>query len=213
MYNFPCNKPFVQRLSSKAMDTENCRYTLLQTKKQLRLYFRKIVLANQLSLYGAVANMCEECESLHDRSGQLVKVMDNQLCSVRSRQKFLWRMMNPAYQNFLLQRYEERIERLWQQDKVNFVWMQVFWVLLKFGSISWRQTLENNFMQWRVVNTLFQRYGSSQPEEWFLQMSNPRVKKLYCICSRTMKMIIKGRSPYHETCFQNPHSCFWLVVW
>ena len=28
--------------------------------------FRKIVFANQLSLYGAVANMCEECESLHD---------------------------------------------------------------------------------------------------------------------------------------------------
>ena len=32
--------------------------------------FRIIVSANQLSLYGAVANMCEEYESLHDRSGQ-----------------------------------------------------------------------------------------------------------------------------------------------
>ena len=28
--------------------------------------FRIIVSANQLTLYGAVANMCEECESLHD---------------------------------------------------------------------------------------------------------------------------------------------------
>ena len=37
--------------------------------------FRRIVSANQLSLYGAVANMCEECESLHDRSGQPDKVM------------------------------------------------------------------------------------------------------------------------------------------
>ena len=37
--------------------------------------FRIIVSANQLSLYGAVAEMCEECESLHDRSGQLDKVM------------------------------------------------------------------------------------------------------------------------------------------
>ena len=35
--------------------------------------FRIIVSANQLSLYGAVANMGEECESLHDRSGQLDK--------------------------------------------------------------------------------------------------------------------------------------------
>ena len=32
--------------------------------------FRIIVFANQLSLYGAVANMCEGYESLHDRSGQ-----------------------------------------------------------------------------------------------------------------------------------------------
>ena len=31
--------------------------------------FRIIVFANQLSLYGAVENICEECESLHDRSG------------------------------------------------------------------------------------------------------------------------------------------------
>ena len=29
----------------------------------------------------------------------------------------------------------------------------------------------------------------------FLQMSNPCVKKLYCLCLRTMKLIIKGRSP------------------
>ena len=39
------------------------------TRQRLRL-FRIIVSANQLSLYGAVANMCEECESHHDRSGQ-----------------------------------------------------------------------------------------------------------------------------------------------
>ena len=37
--------------------------------------FRIIVSANQLSLYGAVANMCEEYESFHDRSGRLDMVM------------------------------------------------------------------------------------------------------------------------------------------
>ena len=37
--------------------------------------FRIIVSANQLSLYEAVAHMCEEYESHHDRSGQLDKVM------------------------------------------------------------------------------------------------------------------------------------------
>ena len=52
--------------------------------------FRIIVSANQLSLYGAVAEMCEEYESLHERTGRFV-VMGQSI--VRSRQKFLWIMM------------------------------------------------------------------------------------------------------------------------
>ena len=70
----------VQRLhcpgvNSEAKNMKNCRFTLQPTRKQLGLFFRIIVSANQLSLYGAVANMCEECESFHDRSGQPDKVM------------------------------------------------------------------------------------------------------------------------------------------
>ena len=41
--------------------------------------FRIIVSANQLSLYGAVAEMCEEYESLHGRSGQLDVVMEQSI--------------------------------------------------------------------------------------------------------------------------------------
>ena len=37
--------------------------------------FRIIVFANQLSLYGAVAEVCEEFETLNDRSGQFDVVM------------------------------------------------------------------------------------------------------------------------------------------
>ena len=44
-------------------------------QETIETIFRIIVSANQLSLYGAVANMCEECESLHDQSGQLDMVM------------------------------------------------------------------------------------------------------------------------------------------
>ena len=39
-------------------------------QETIEIVFRIIVFANQLSLYGAVANICEEYESLHDRSGQ-----------------------------------------------------------------------------------------------------------------------------------------------
>ena len=35
-------------------------------------FFRTITSVNQLSLYGAVAEMCEECESYNDRTGRPV---------------------------------------------------------------------------------------------------------------------------------------------
>ena len=42
------------------------------TQETIETVFRIIVSANQLSLYGAVAEMCEEYESLHDRTGRPV---------------------------------------------------------------------------------------------------------------------------------------------
>ena len=44
-------------------------------QETIETLFRIIISANQLSLYGAVANICEEYESLHDRSGQPDVVM------------------------------------------------------------------------------------------------------------------------------------------
>ena len=38
----------------------------------IKIVFRTIASVNQLSLYGAVAEMCEENETLHDRTGQPV---------------------------------------------------------------------------------------------------------------------------------------------
>ena len=38
----------------------------------IQTFFRIIVSVNQLSLYGAAAEMCEEYETLHDRTGQPV---------------------------------------------------------------------------------------------------------------------------------------------
>ena len=39
-------------------------------QETIETIFHIIVAANQFSPYGAVANMCEECEYLHNRSGQ-----------------------------------------------------------------------------------------------------------------------------------------------
>ena len=65
--------------------------------------FRITVSANQLSLYGAVANMCEEYESLHDRSGQHDKVMGQSVVLSEIKTEVPLENDDPAYQNFLLQ--------------------------------------------------------------------------------------------------------------
>ena len=54
---------------------ENCRFNFAAVQETFETIFRIIVSANQLSLYGAVAEMCEEYESLHDRSGRPDEVM------------------------------------------------------------------------------------------------------------------------------------------
>ena len=39
---------------------------------KIETFFRTIISVNQLSIYGAVAEMCEKCESCHVRTGTLV---------------------------------------------------------------------------------------------------------------------------------------------
>ena len=85
--------------------------------------FRIIVSANQLSLYGAVAEMCEEYESLHEITERPV-VMGQPSSSLvlnAIKTEVLLDCDDPANQDLLLQQYGERIERLSQQDKlINF---------------------------------------------------------------------------------------------
>ena len=58
------------RLKSKGHGKLSTHYAADQ--ETIETIFRIIVSANQLSLYGAVAEMCEEYETLHDRSGRPV---------------------------------------------------------------------------------------------------------------------------------------------
>ena len=80
------------------------------TQETIETIVRKIVSANQLSLYGAVAEMCEEYESLHDRSGRPDTVMGQSIVLSEIKTEVPLDCDDPAHQNFLLQQYEERIE-------------------------------------------------------------------------------------------------------
>ena len=57
---------------SRAKDVENCQYISLQIIQQtIENIFRTIISVNQLSLYEAFANICEEFEDHQNRSGEL----------------------------------------------------------------------------------------------------------------------------------------------
>ena len=63
--------------------------------------------------------MCEEYESLHDRSGQPVKVMGQSIVLSEIKTEVPFENDDPANQHSVSHQYEERIERLSQQDKVS----------------------------------------------------------------------------------------------
>ena len=110
-------------------------------QETIETIFRIIVSANQLSLYGAVANTCEECESLHDRSGRLDAVIGQSivLSAIQSRSSF-GEVMMQAHQIFQLQQYEERIERLSQTGKVSKFCMDAgFLSVVENRQYFWRQ--------------------------------------------------------------------------
>ena len=56
------------QLKSKGHGKLSIHYAAYQ--ETIETVFRTIVSVNLLSLYGAVAEMCEECESCHDKTGR-----------------------------------------------------------------------------------------------------------------------------------------------
>ena len=130
--------------------------------------FRIIVSANQLSLYGAVANMCKECESLHDRSGQNDMVMGQTIVVSETKTEVPLDNDDPAYQNFLLQRYEERIKSLSQTDRVSNICMDAgLKSIVEIGQyFMTKDNGEQFYAKACREYTLPRSDGSSQPKGW-----------------------------------------------
>ena len=111
--------------------------------------FRIILSANQLSLYGAVANMCEEFESHYYRSGQPDVLMGQSIVLSEIQAKVPLVNDIPEQQNLLLQQYEERIKLLSQKNKLSKFSMDAGFVhVVEIGEFFMAKDTEEWFIAW-----------------------------------------------------------------
>ena len=112
--------------------------------------------------------MCDEYESHHDRSGRPDKVMGQSIVLSEIKTEVPLENDDPAYQNFLLQQYEERIERLSQTDKVSKICMDAgFLSVVEIGQYFMaKDTGEQCYAVACREYTLPRKEESSQPKGW-----------------------------------------------
>ena len=163
------------RLKSKGHGKLSIHYSAdLET---IETIFRIIVSANQLSLYGGVAEKCAKSTKpfTTDRGRPVVR-WGNQVphsCWAWSRQKWLLDCDDLAKQG-------SSIATIWRTNWKAVTTRQIEQILYgcrisehcwRLDNTSWRKTLQNshNFVQWPVVSTLFherRKEGASQPKGW-----------------------------------------------
>ena len=132
--------------------------------------FRIIISANQLSIYGAVANICQEFQAYQDRSGEPDVLMGQSIVISGIKAEVLLQNEDPSHHEILWQQYEERIKSLSQQSKVSRFCMEAGFVhIVEVGQyFMTKDTVD--FRQFRSVAcreyTLHRDDQSSQPKGW-----------------------------------------------
>ena len=121
--------------------------------------FRVIISTNQLSLYGAVPNICEEFEARQDRSGEPDVLMGQSIVLGEIKAEVLLQNENPSHHQILWQQCMKRIESLSQESKVSKFCLEAGFVhVVEVGQYFMTKDTGDfldNFVQWLVANTLF----------------------------------------------------------
>ena len=87
--------------------------------RTIKTDFRKIFSVNQLSIYGAVSDLCDECKSCHVRTlGPVLVGQSDPLFVPISVMKTPTPLTDDPTQEDLLQKYQERVDKLSQQNRV-----------------------------------------------------------------------------------------------
>ena len=129
-----------------------------------------IISANQLSIYGAVANICEEFETHQDRSGEPDVLMGQSIVLSEIKAQVPLENDIPSHHNLLLQQQEERIKLLSQENKVRRFCMEARFIRVVEVGQYFITKDTGDFRQFRSVAcreyTLHRDDPASQPKGW-----------------------------------------------
>ena len=132
--------------------------------------FRIIISANQLSINGAVAAICEEFEAHQDRSGEPDVLMGQSVVLGEIEAEIPLQNENPSHHQILWQQYMERIESLLPESKLSKFCMDAgFLHVVEVGQYFMTKDT-GDFRNFRAVTcreyTLHRDDQSSQPKGW-----------------------------------------------
>ena len=132
--------------------------------------FRIIISANQLSIYGAVAALCEEFENHQDGSGEPEILMGQSIILGEIKAEVFLQNENSSHHQILWQQYIERIESLSPESKVSRFCMEAgFTRIVEVGQYFMTKDT-GDFRQFRAVAcreyTLPRDDESPQPRGW-----------------------------------------------
>ena len=132
--------------------------------------FRIIISVNQLSLYGAVANICEKFEVHQDRSGEPDVLMGQSIVLSEIKAEVPLQNENPSHHQILWQQYEERIKSLSQESRVSRFCMEAGFVHVVDVGQYFVTKDTGDFRQFQSVAcreyTLPRDDRASQPKGW-----------------------------------------------
>ena len=165
----------VQRLqcpgvNSRANDMEKLSIHFAADEHTIETFFRIILSVNQLSVYGAVAAICEEFEDHQDRTGEPVKLMGQSIVLGEVKAETPLQNESPMNDQIIWQRYIQQVESLSPENKVSkFCKEAGFMRVVEVGQYFVTKDT-GDFRQFRSVAcrecTLPRDDPSSQPKGW-----------------------------------------------
>ena len=130
--------------------------------------YRIILFVNQLSVYGAVAAICEEFEDHQDRTGEPVILVGQSIVLGEVKAETLVHDEDPMNDQIIWQQYIQQVESLSPENRVSFVRKQDLCVLFAGQYFVTKDT--SDFRQFRSVAcreyTLPRDDPASQPKGW-----------------------------------------------